>query len=290
MVKGDAYGHGIVEVAKYVEPFVYGFGVANLEEGVRLRENNISKPILVCQCLPQEMAVAKEYNLVATVGNFQALSSAKKMAVSVALKINTGMNRFGFDTNEIHCLKTKIEDIPLTDVYSHLYSQDSAESQRQTFDKAVEYLGVNCQSHIGASLTAKDSDDIVRVGYNCYKGAMTVESRVVAVRKLQKGDNVGYGNTFEYSGYVAWVFGGYADGINRQNPQPVLIGGKICPTVAVCMDTICVYTGDYQCKVGEVAVLQNRLITAEFIAEKTNTIPYTVLTGRNGRINRIYTK
>ena len=89
-------------------------------------------------------------------------------------------------------------------------------------------------------------------------------------------------------GYVAWIFGGYADGINRERPQPVLINGKICPVVAVCMDTFCAYTGEYESKVGEVVQLQNDLLTPEYIAKDTSTIPYVVMTSRVGRVNRIY--
>ena len=91
------------------------------------------------------------------------------------------------------------------------------------------------------------------------------------------------------AGYVAWIFGGYADGINREKPQPVIINGKICPIVAVCMDTMCAYTGEYEGFVGERVVLQNHILTPEYIAQTTDTIPYTVLTSRRGRINRIYT-
>ena len=290
MVKGDGYGHGMVEVSKYVEPIVYGFSVATIEEGILLRECGITKDILVCQCLPEEVAVAKRYNLTVAVGNYETLDVAIKEDVDVQIKINSGMNRFGFDTKEIPHLKEIIPKGKAKGVYSHIYSPSFQADQREMFSRCVNLLDIDCDTHISASSTASDSDNIVRLGMNAYKGAMTAESRIVAVRRLNAGDVVGYGNHMTNDGYVAWIFGGYADGISREKPQPVLINGKICPIVAVCMDAICAYTGEYEGYVGERVVLQNHILTPEYIAQETNTIPYTILTSRRGRINRIYTR
>ena len=290
MVKGDAYGHGAVAVSKYAEPLVYGFGVATIEEGLALRENGIVKPILVCQPLPREIDKAVRYNLTPTIANFNALATSQNLGAKVALKINTGMNRFGFDPHQMSAVKSRLDKGGVEEVYSHIYSPFSAKEQCAVFERITAELGQDAPKHIFASSTAKSEDKIVRIGLNAYEGAMTVESLVVAVRKLNKGDVVGYGSKMPGDGYVAWIFGGYAEGINRENPQPVLVGGRICSTVAVCMDTICVYTGDYESKVGDVVVLQNQTLTAQYIAEKTSTIPYVVMTSRVGRIERVYTQ
>ncbi|MBO5777432.1 MAG: alanine racemase [Clostridia bacterium] len=290
MVKGDAYGHGLVEVSKYAEPLVYGFGVATVDEGITLRENGVEKPVLVCQCLPFEIERALKYRLTPTISNFDTLFAMDKLGGKCAVKINTGMNRFGFDQNQIEQLKDGLNALTLSGVYSHIYSRDSKEEQCALFDEITKDVAEDIDKHIYASSTAPGNCDIVRIGFNGYKGAMTVESRVVAVRLLEKGDNVGYSCTMPEKGYVAWIFGGYADGINRERPQPVLINGKICPVVAVCMDTFCAYTGEYESKVGEVVVLQNKSLTPEYIANETNTIPYVVMTNRVGRVKRIYTQ
>lgn len=289
MVKGDGYGHGMVEVSKYVEPIVYGFGVATIEEGVLLREGGITKDILVCQSLPHEMATARKYKLTATVGNQNALSCARMKGVDIAIKINSGMNRFGFDPDQTPHMKDSLGDVRVKGVYSHIYSPMSQIEQREVFRRCADLLDIDCDRHISASSTASDGDKIIRLGIDAYKGAMTAESSIVAVRWLGEGDVVGYGNHMTKAGYVAWIFGGYADGINREKPQPVIINGKICPIVAVCMDTMCAYTGEYEGFVGERVVLQNHILTPEYIAQTTDTIPYTVLTSRRGRINRIYT-
>ena len=288
MVKGDAYGHGLEEVSRYVEPLVYGFGVATLEEGVRLRDSGISKNILVCQCLKEEIPCAVAQSLIVSVGDFDTLDCAIGNKAQIAVKINTGMNRFGFSKDSLSLLKERLSGLSVSGIYSHIYSPQMAEKQLDLFHSATAFLEKDCEKHIFASSTATTESDILRIGFNAYKGAMAVESRVVAVAKVKKGDNVGYGNTVAKDGNIAWIFGGYADGINRERPQPILLDGKLCPVIAVCMDTLCAYTGDYVGKIGGRAILQNNVLTPEYIAQQTSTIPYTVLTGRSGRINRIY--
>ena len=90
------------------------------------------------------------------------------------------------------------------------------------------------------------------------------------------------------SGGVAWVFGGYADGISREDPAPVLIGGKLREVVAVCMDTFAVYMGDDSVKVGDEVTLLGEDLDQNKLAKLTGTIPYVILTKWRGRTERIY--
>ena len=291
MVKSDGYGHGITAVAKHVESLVYGFGVATVEEGALLRKVGVKAPIMVCQWLPHEIGRAKLCKLVLSVGTFDGLEIAKASGIPVALKINTGMNRFGFDTEDLPLLKEKIGGVNVKWVYSHIYSTDSATEQYYLFERCKKALSVDCDNHILASSTARLFDgDIVRVGIGAYKGAMTVESVVVAVKRLGVGDNVGYGKTMAESGYIAWVFGGYNDGIDRENPQPILIDGKPRQVIAVCMDCIAVFTDDHKATVGEKAIFIGKDLTTDMVAQMTETIPYTILTRWKGRIKRTYIK
>ena len=291
MVKSDGYGHGITAVAKHVESLVYGFGVATVEEGALLRKDGVKAPILVCQWLPQEICRAKRCNLTLSVGTPNGLELAKRRDMPVALKLNTGMNRFGFDAKDLPFLKEKLQDVNVKWLYSHIYSTDSAVEQFALFERAKETLLLDCDSHISASSTARQFDcDVVRLGIDAYKDAMTVESKVVAVRNLHQGDNVGYGKNMPHNGYVAWVFGGYGDGIDRENPQPVLIGGRLRKVIAVCMDCIAVFTDDYKATVGESVEFISKDMSPELVAQITKTIPYTVLTRWKGRIKRTYIK
>ncbi len=288
MVKGDAYGHGIEQVARATADIVQGFGVATVEEGKAVREICPNAPILVAQWCPGEIDEGKSNDLTLSTSTLQQLELVKAEGAKHAVKLNSGMNRFGFGIEDIPALKAKLKDDNPREIYSHLYSSQSAPSQTQCFYEMVSSLGLNAPTHLCSSAYAHLAQDSIRVGIGAYKDAMTVTSKVVAVRTLKKGDNVGYGMTMSRSGNLAWVFGGYADGINWQNPSPVLLGGRLCQTVAVCMDTFAVFTADYVPKIFEDVTLQNHVLTAERIAKYTSTSPYVVMTGWHGRVQRIY--
>src|SRR5688572_15682340 len=102
MVKANAYGHGMDGVAPYIEPYVDYFGVAILEEGIRLRELGITKPILVAGgTFPEQIPAFIEHDLILTASSPELLASAEAAAASVKkkliahLKIDTGMERIG---------------------------------------------------------------------------------------------------------------------------------------------------------------------------------------------------
>lgn len=130
---------------------------------------------------------------------------------------------------------------------------------------------------------------MVRIGIAAYDRAMSVYGHVIGARKLSAGDHIGYGEvTLKSDTNVAWAFGGYADGISRENPQEVILRDRKCRVIAVCMDAFCFETGNLNASIGEVVILQNEELTASRVAENCGTIPYTVLCGRHGRYKREY--
>ena len=288
MVKADAYGHGLKEVAKATESLVEGFGVATVDEGVTLRQAGIKSKILVAQWLQDEIEVATEYDLTLSVGDFVQLDLVKSVGRKAEIKVNTGMNRFGFDFGDTTELSRKLEGFSPSGIYSHIFSLEAVKGQKERFERVVSDLNLK---GVGAHLFSSSYahlGDTVRLGIGVYQGAMTVTSTVVAVRGLHGGDNVGYGNKMPKSGGVAWVFGGYADGISREDPAPVLIGGKLREVVAVCMDTFAVYVGEDAVKVGDVVTLLGEDLDQNKLAKLTGTIPYVILTKWRGRTERIY--
>ena len=288
MVKADAYGHGLKEVAKATESLVEGFGVATVEEGVTLRKSGIKSKILVAQWLQDEIDVATEYNLTLSVGDFVQLDLVKSVGIEAEIKVNTGMNRFGFDFCDTARLSRKLEGFSPSGIYSHLFSLEAVKGQKERFERVVSDLNLKgVETHLFSSSYAH-LGDTVRLGIGAYQGAMTVTSTVVAVRSLHRGDNVGYGNIMPKSGGVAWVFGGYADGISREAPAPVLIDGKLREVVAVCMDTFAVYVGEDVVKVGDEVTLLGEDLDQNKLAKLTGTIPYVILTKWRGRTERIY--
>ena len=132
--------------------------------------------------------------------------------------------------------------------------------------------------------------DMVRVGHAAYGGAMSVESRVVAVRHACAGECVGYGHfTLNRDTNIAVVFGGYFDGVRRGSPAVAVIGGRRCPSLgSVCMDMFAVDVGGVRCSVGDRAILMGKELPASEIAAMRGTVDYDVMTGWTGRMKRIY--
>ncbi len=300
MVKADAYMHGIFAVSAAVEDEVGAFGVATIDEGKALRRAGLKKEVLVTLSAPDDILPAVEYDLTVSVANIETLNSlieCKRILgkqPKMHLKFNTGMNRLGFDSAQTHDVLScaAINDIKIEGFYSHLHSADV--DQVKSFDEVcdkTEILFPEAMPHLCSSPSAKlNTYPLLRVGYSAYEGAMTVLSRVIASRKVKRGECIGYGNyRTEKDCNIAWVFGGYADGVSRERPQNVLIRGRQFSAVGyACMDCFAVDTMDMTAELGEEVILQNAVLTPEITAEYTDTIPYTVYTSKRGRIKRIY--
>ncbi|TFH02587.1 MAG: alanine racemase, partial [Calditrichales bacterium] len=135
VVKANAYGHGDVEVAQTaLSAGCEYLGVAFVEEGVRLRQAGISAPILVFGAqLTEFMDVAIDHDLELTITSMDQIARLKTInrPVSVHLKLDTGMNRVGFSTDQFERAVTeamKIPHIMINGIYSHLATADEADT------------------------------------------------------------------------------------------------------------------------------------------------------------------
>lgn len=249
VVKADAYGHGAVGIARILEPLVDYFAVSLVEEGIELRLSGIQKPVLVLIPTDYEGAVrASRYSLTLTIAGFNDIKNvdrAKKATASDVechIKLNTGMNRFGFNFNEaeVACHAISGCGIKISGCYSHFYNPcdgKSAEMQYCLFLKAksiVSSFFADLCYHISASggiLCGRKYDlDMVRpglliYGYKpfcagnlCVEPALSVTSSVVARREIKRGEPLLYG---EYRSSrdeeISIVRTGYADGFTRSD-------------------------------------------------------------------------
>ena len=304
MVKADAYGHGLVKVAKRAENVVDAFGVETLEEGVKLRSAGIKSEILVLALCENEIYRAYRQDL--TIGLHNREQFAKIVSLIDAnrinpaqlkthIKVDSGMHRLGFCLDELQIVlqKAKALGINVAGIYSHL--RDETESQKSTFDRFVEVAKgyyPDIKAHLASSHSLFNPNlryDGVRLGINAYNGAMSAYSQVVESRRLQAGERVSYGDfVLQKATNTAVVFGGYADSIARENPSSVRIRGKKCAVIGnVCMDCFVVDTGDLEAKVGERVLLFDS-DTASEVASERNTIEYCLMTSQKGRIQRVY--
>src|SRR5258706_7578560 len=137
MIKANAYGHGVDGVAPFLEPYVDYFGVAVLEEGIHLRELEITKPILVAGgTLPEQVSLFAEYDLTLTGSSVELLDVAEEVSrssgkrIKTHLKIDTGMERVGVHEYEAepfieHALKLK--HVEVEGIYTHLANSEDAD-------------------------------------------------------------------------------------------------------------------------------------------------------------------
>lgn len=317
MIKSRAYGHGLVEVAGAL-PDVDAFGVARIEEGIALRKMGIQKPLVVMSgfTYEDEMPIYKEHNLTAVVhcdSQLDFFGRLPKVPFPVWLKVDTGMHRLGIPVGKTKdaFARTKPEV-----VLTHLSKADEensnyTERQLLMFEQAVGDLSVEFSIANSAAILAypKTHSDWVRPGIMLYgvspflkktgeafnlKPVMTLKSKIISIKKLKKGDEIGYGGiyTCPKDMTIAVVAVGYGDGYPRhaKSGTPVLIHNKRCELVGrVSMDLITVNVDNCPtAKVGDEVVLWGRGLPAEEVAHCADTIPYQLLCDVSSRVAFIY--
>ena len=329
VVKAHAYGSDSVVIAQKLEELGTDyFAVAYTEEGVRLRKNGITKPILVLhpQVIQFEEIIEHclEPNLYSerTLKAFISIAEKAKLKDYPAhIKLNTGLNRLGFDQPEIQKVLEIIKGssaIKIASVFSHLAAsedwkeRDFTVGQIDLFRKMswelIKNLGYEPMLHIcntsGVINYPKAAFSMVRTGIGLYgygndenvdpqlKPVGTLKTIISQIRELKKGDTVGYNRVFkaEDKTHIATLPLGHADGINRiygRQKAGVYVNGKYAPIVGnVCMDIIMINVTGIDCKEGdEVIVFGGPQHPVKF-AEAGGTISYELITGLQRRITR----
>lgn len=235
VVKANAYGHGAVPVASYLENQVDYFATATIEEAVELRENGISAPILILGYVsPSQYGDLVEYDITQTIDSYaQALSLEKEAArqnrkAKAHLAVDTGMTRIGFQVTEHDADEAaKIADLPhieLEGMFTHFSCADQEDKtycsmQMEKYDKMTALLaerGVTIPlRHICNSAGIMEFDDhrfeMVRSGiitYGIYPSeevkkerldlipALSWKSHVIHVKEVGPGIGVSYGATY----------------------------------------------------------------------------------------------
>ncbi len=280
IVKANAYGHGAVEVAKAMEEADVGFfGVAAIDEAIELRQNEIKAPILILgQIFIQDYISAIESSITCTVADADtakrlsdaALSIGKK--VDVHIKIDTGMGRIGFQSDEKGYDEVKslfdLKGLNITGIFTHFACADMedktfTQKQKKKFLRFTDKLISEGYSlpirHMYNSASVLDLDgycgEMVRCGimsYGLYPSdevnkdiklypALEFKSSISFVKDVKKGFTVSYGSTFvtEEDMKIATVPVGYADGYPRylSDKGEVLVNGVRCKIIGrICMD------------------------------------------------------
>lgn len=310
MIKANAYGHGLAEVAQRLRD-ADAFGVATLPEAFRLRDLGIRQDVFVMCGFrdPDELGLFSELNLTAVVHHPQQiawLQHAKlKKPLSVWLKVDTGMHRLGvsaecFDES-VDVLKSLSTVQQPFGIMTHFANADGdadfTQQQVTLFDRLTAGLDHPKSVANSAGILAYPSThhQLVRPGIMLYgvspfadkmghdfglKPVMTLTSRVVAHKSVTKGGYVGYGCTWKADRdmTVGIVTAGYGDGYPRHasNGTPVLVDGQLCSLVGrVSMDLLAIdMSAVAKPAIGQNVQLWGDALPAETIAAASGTIAY----------------
>lgn len=300
VVKANAYGAGVEKVCKTLNSKVRFFAVATLSEALKIRSFDKATPILILG-MCENFALAAKHDISVTVENMGQLEYLIKSnfdQIKIHLKINTGMNRYGIKNKKILKKIIKLlknnKKIIFEGIFTHFYFLKNEFKTKQQLAVFKEYLLIVQKSfspivHIGGGGVCEklEFDDyknfMVRVGLNLYKNVVSVESKVVKVFVLKRGQNLGYDGGFVANKkvVVAVVPLGYADGINRKlgNNAYVSVNGCLCKIIGnVCMDVFFIDVSDVNCVVGDVVKVFE---DAGYWANICDTVPYEILTSLN---------
>ena len=231
VIKANAYGHGAIQVAKAIEQAGASMlACADIEEGVALRDAGVTLPILVFGALSvSDLAGVFDRRLTPTIstpGAARALERAsadRGVRLGCHLKIDTGMNRLGFRHDNLRKTMPEVlasQHLSIDAVYTHMATADDPESpfldeQHARFERACAALGAmgltRVKRHAANSATllrdARAWYDWVRPGLLLYgivppplaaadldlRPALSLTSRMVAVKGVRAGEGVGYG-------------------------------------------------------------------------------------------------
>ncbi len=337
VAKAECYGHGMYGTTVYLNQIgVSAFAVATIDEGIRLRKYGISGEILILgYTSPMRAKELCKYKLTQTLIDYEysLLLDEQGYKVTAHIKVDTGMHRLGFDADDTKEIVTafSLENIEITGIFTHLCSADSRAEEDVDFTHkqigefynsldnlrkgGVRIPKVHIQSSYGLLNYPEIKSDYVRAGIALYgvlsspndetklkldlRPVLSLKARVVLLRKIRKGETVGYSRAFTASrdSLIAILPIGYADGFPRNlscGKSIVLICGQKAPIIGkICMDQLAVDVTDISnIKIGSIATLigkdENDEIAAPTVAESSESITNELLSRMGRRLNIIY--
>ena len=326
VVKAEAYGHGANEAAAYMNRIgVKSFAVATIDEGIKLRRYGIRGEILILgYTAPARAGELHQYSLTQTLIGYDYSFHLNRQGYDVKahIKVDTGMHRLGFDKEDVENIMTvfSMRHIKVTGIYTHLCAADSLDEKdihftdmqignfyellEQMKEKGIMIPKIHIQSSYGLLNYPRLRCDYVRAGIALYgvlsspndntrihldlRPVLSLKAKVILLRKIKKGDCVGYGRAFiaDRDSVIAILPIGYADGYPRNlscGKGHVLINGCKASIVGrVCMDQLAVDVTDIpDMRVGMTATLigkdGNEEITAPMAAQNSGSIANELL-------------
>ena len=330
LVKANAYGHGAVEFASLmVDAGADYLAVAYPVEGVELREAGIKTPIMVLTAGTDFFNEIIDNDLEPGIPNLTSLQELCKVLdqrgikdFPIHIKLDTGMHRLGFMSDEIDELAEFLKnckEVKVKSIYSHLAAADDAEndefthSQASLFvtnaDKLTGSIGYKPLYHLlnsaGIERFPQYQFDMVRLGIGIYgvsaipgnrlSPVASFKCKVLQIKSLKPGDGtIGYGRRGQIAPegtVIATIPVGYADGVDRHlscGKGYFTVNGHRVPTIGnICMDMSMLDVTGLDVKVGDTVTIFGEDPSISDLAAVLGTIPYEILTSVPRRIERV---
>ncbi|PKP20056.1 MAG: bifunctional UDP-N-acetylmuramoyl-tripeptide:D-alanyl-D-alanine ligase/alanine racemase [Bacteroidetes bacterium HGW-Bacteroidetes-21] len=329
MVKAFSYGSGLLEISNLLQyNRVDYLAVAFADEGTELRRNGISIPIMVMNPDVDSFQQIVEYNLEPELYSPRIMKKFCEMALRnglqkypIHLKIDTGMKRLGFTTEDIPFLEKELaknKNIRINSVFSHLAAADVPEEDDFTRQQIVLFNEISTKieaitgypflRHLsntsGIERFPEAVFDMVRLGIGLYgisynhaenlEIAGSLKTIISQIKHVKKGESVGYGRMTksDKDKVIATIPIGYADGILRafgNGKTAFYVQGKKAPTIGnICMDMCMIDITDIPASEGDEVWIFKSSEDVKALAEIAGTIPYEIMVHISQRVKRVY--
>jgi len=325
VVKANGYGHGLLNVANNLSA-ADGFAVLGISEAMILREAGFKQTILLLEGIfcADELKVVADYNIDIVVHSRvqldMVLNAELSKPVHVHLKMNSGMNRLGFTTDQYVAVfsqlnsSNNVADITLMTHFATADKDPGIEVPLALFQQTIKGLEQPVSMANSATILRYPNlqADWVRPGIMLYgastvsgipaaafdlKPVMQLSSEIIAVQSIQAGESIGYGNRFTATKTtrIGVVACGYADGYPRhagllgsQHPHgaPIAVSGKVTRTLGrVSMDMLfCDITDIPEADIGSPVELWGKQVPVDTVAEAADTVGYELLCAVSPRV------
>jgi alanine racemase len=322
VVKANAYGHGLLRAAGALRA-ADGYALLDLAEAVRLREAGFLHPILLLEGIFQasDLETVDSLHLTPVIHHQDQIgmleSAVLRRPLDVYLKVNSGMNRLGFKAGAVRAAHRRlaglaqVKSITLMTHFADADGPIGVAAQMTAMQAMTDGLAGHWSTANSAAILRypQTHRDWVRPGIALYgaspfpeqsaeslglQPAMTLQSELIAVQNLTRGEGIGYGYMYraERDMRIGVVACGYADGYPRHAPgtnaggAPILVGGVRTLTIGrVAMDMLYVdLTPMPEAQVGSAVVLWGRGLPADEVATACGTVSYELMCALAARV------
>lgn len=320
MVKSNAYGHGLLEIAGVLSKHVDAFGVIHIEEAMELRLNRIDDPVVLMRGFydEREHLICVQNKITVVIHSFYQIELLKTnhAPITVWVKFDSGLNRLGFEMSKIKDILSILSQLPHVTVLgcmthlAHSSNSDFNDQQMLSFAQITKELQVQTNvaksiallNHKGTDfdwirpggllygLCSDRSSDPIKYGF---KQVISFSSRIMAIRTVKAGESIGYDSLFiaKDDMLIGIVDIGYADGYPRstESTLPVLVNDVLTYTLGqVAMNTVMIdLTKIPSASIGTNVVLWNSKLPLVEISKIVGRSTYDLSTNLSSDLNRL---